>query len=351
MKNLMKTVLVGGLALLFVGMMPVKVKAAGLPFSVAPQTPSTQRIKSEGYFDVVVGAGKSTPLQVNLQNHAAHAIKVNVAINVAQTNDNGQVDYTLPQKKDATLTTDFSSLVKGKKQIQIPAKSTYHYVARLTMPTHALTGVVAGGLVFTPATTHQNTGSGLTIHNRYTYSIAVVARQQNKTWAPKLTIAPVTVQQQAARVTLAVPLHNVASTYLNQLRVESQATNLTTGKVVKRTVSDRQMAPNSHFYYQLALPKKVVAGKYQVTTHAYYVKDQQGTYAASDGQHYRYQQQRTSQVKISQKQADRMNQRTKERQGGTPWFVYAVIIGFVVLVLIIAGLIFLLVHRKRSERE
>lgn len=210
---------------------------------------------------------------------------------------------------------------------------------------------MAGGLTFSPEnyTTSTTKSAKLSITNRFSYGIAVITRNQNRTWQPQLKIGQAKVTQQQAKNTLAVPMQNVKATFLNQLKVSVTATNKRTHKVYKRTADAMQMAPNSHFDYQVKLPTNVAAGHYRVKTTAYYVKDAAGKYTDSKGVHYKYRGTRQSSVTVTAKQSRDLQQKAKQARGGTPWFVYAIIALVVVLLAIIGTLVALLLRKKSKK--
>ncbi|MFD1393937.1 WxL protein peptidoglycan domain-containing protein [Lacticaseibacillus jixianensis] len=336
-------------SLLMALVIPMKVQADGLPFSVSPVQSKLQRDPKESYYDVVVGAGKSTPLQTKLVNSTNKPVKVNVTVTAAQTNDNGAVDYSLSQKRDATLRHDLADALQGPKTVTLPAKATVTYTATLHMP--AVDGLMVGALTFSPADqggTKTKQGQ-LSIVNKFQYQIAVITRNTNRTWQPKLRLQQAQIRQDQYRNTIAVPVHNPSGTFLNQLRIEASATNQASGKHYQRTQKDMQMAPNSHFYYRLALPQNAQAGKYEVTTKAYYVKDPSGKYVAADGTHYQYARTQKSAATLTAAKARQLNRKIQQAKGGTPWFVYAIFGVIGVLVLIIIALVVVLVKKRHKQ--
>ncbi|WP_261805982.1 DUF916 domain-containing protein [Lapidilactobacillus luobeiensis] len=337
--------------LLMVLMIPTKVQAAGLPFSVSPQLPSEQREKTSSYFDVIVGTGQQTRLVVQLKNETDQTVKVKASVATAQTNDSGQVAYGIKQKTDTTLKYQLPDLVKGPATVTLPANETVAYTATLTMPTQHFAGLVAGAFIFSPVTAQTTEAQkGLAIKNEFRYAITVIARDVDQVWLPQLKLGAAQIRQDESQNTIAVPLNNVSATFLNQLHVETKAVNTTTGKKYQRTVSKMQMAPNSHFYYRLKLPTDPDAGKYRVETKAYYVRDSQGHYQATDGQRYRYQETSSNTVTLTQARKRQLQSKIKQAQGGTPWFVYAIGIGFGVLILIILILVIILLRLRRKKR-
>lgn len=336
-------------SLLMALMIPVKVQAASLPFSVAPIQPQAQRDLSESYYDLVVAAGHTTGLQAKLVNRTDKPVTVNVKVTVAQTSDNGAVNYNLAQKPDATLKHRLTAALKGPKTVTLPAKGTVTYTATLHMPD--VDELMAGALTFSPAAeAGAKTKSGqLSITNKFQYQIAVITRNTNRTWQPKLQIRPAQIRQDQYKNSIAIPLHNPSGTFLNQLRVEASAKNAAGKKHYRRTQTDMQMAPNSHFYYRLGLPQNAAPGDYKVKTKAYYVKKANGKYVASDGTHYQYRLLKSSSVTLTADRARQLNRTLQETKGGTPWFVYAVISLIVLLVLVIVVLVIMLLKKRQNK--
>ncbi|MGF2942219.1 WxL protein peptidoglycan domain-containing protein [Enterococcus xiangfangensis] len=337
--------------LLIALMVPVKVQAASLPFSIRPVIPQAQRDTSESFFDVVVAPSESTELQAQLVNNTDQQIQIQVKVNTAQTSDNGIVVYGAKEQKD-TAQYSLTDYLKGPDKITIPAKGTYLYTAQLTMPTNQLPGVMAGALTFSPSNQTDTTEdkSGLSVVNQYNYEIAVITRNVNQTWQPELKIGQAKIQQHEYQNTLAVPLQNISATFLNQLHVKTQAINLTTGKKYQRTADSIQMAPNSQFDYRLELPS-ATAGKYRVTTNAYYVKSSTGEYKDSAGETYKYKLSQESTLIVSPEKAKKLNKKSDQAKGGRPWMIYAIIAGFALLILIIILLLILLLRKNRKTKK
>ncbi|MFC4652935.1 WxL protein peptidoglycan domain-containing protein [Lactococcus nasutitermitis] len=353
-KRLLKIAIL--IAVFFVGVVfPIKGQAEGLPFSVRPLEPSTQRDNTETFFDLILAPNKSTALQVDLINNTDKPIKVKVAMTQAQTSDSGIVDYKLPQKRDESLKSDIADYFKGPKQVVIPAKQTYRYTGTLTMPAIKLPGIIAGGLTFTPVETTDSAQKkqGLSVKNQYNYEIATIARNVNQSWLPILKIGKATITQHSYQNTITLPMQNPAPTFLNQLEITTNAINLLTGKTYIRTNSDMQMAPNSHFFYRLELPAKVETGKYKVQTVAYFVKNSNGKYQDANGTHYQYKETSTTTLTLSAQKAQKLQQKLKKAKGGTPWFIYAIWIVIVLLVLILLVFIIfiILLMKKRKEKK
>lgn len=351
-KRQFSVLLVSLLALTVAVIVPTKVQAAGLPFSVQTVTPKTQRQTGASYYDVVVPAGKQEQLQADLTNTTDKPVTVGVKANTAQTNSNGQVDYTMAATKTGMPTHRIADYLKGPAKVTIPAKGKVRYTMTLTMPVTPLPGLVAGGIVFSPEQSSgkkQSVGKGFSVKSEFNYVVAVVARNVKQTWEPQLVLGTTRVKQETSRNELVTTVKNTSATFLNQLRLEVHAKNKTTGKTYSRKVSDMQMAPDSQFGFAVPLPDDVAAGKYAVDVMAYYVKDDKGQYTDADGTHYRYRMTDDSTVTLTKQQVRELKQAQRAARGGTPWFVYAIIGAFALLIVVIVTLVIVLLKLKKKR--
>lgn len=332
---------------------PQTIQAAGLPFQVMPVLPSNQREPDEAYFDIIAPANSQTKLQLKVKNITTQPVKIRVKFVTLQTNNNGQLDYNMKQTRDHTLTYDANQLISGDQQLTLPANSTTIYEAQLRMPASNYDGIIAGGLVLEPITAAAKVKKGqIGITNRFSYAVPVIARNEDKTWLPKLQLASSKLVQIDYHNQLKTRLNNPSVTFVNQLRVEQVVTNLNTKKVYRKSTSKMQMAPNSHFDYRLTLPEKIPTGTYQVVTTAYYVKAKRAGYLAGNQQRYQYRQKSVNQVVVTKQQSRKLNQQiTQSKTGGYHWVIYAVVGAIIALLLIIIGLLIYIVHNRKQQTK
>ncbi len=326
--------------------------ASNAALGVQPVQSTYQRDKNVSYFDLLLKAGQATPLQVKLTNSTSSAIKVDVQATTATSSDSGIVDYTGGSNTpDNTLPHKISDAVQGSKSITVPAKGSATYTATLTMPSTSFSGVMVGGLVFTPANQSSSTSGKLGVVSKYAYTVAVLARNSNDILAPKLEIGGVTSSRTKQGNQIRAMVRNTNAAFANH--IETITTIKTpSGKTKTLRLADAQMAPNSKLYQAMALGTQVTAGNYQVTTTAYWGKSATGTYADGHGNHYQYRTTTNKTVKITQAKADKLTKAAAKVHSGMPKaYIIAIVVGIVLLVLIIFLLIVIFTRRKKSAQK
>lgn len=311
-----------------------------------------QRDKSVTYFDLLLKAGQSTPLQVKLTNSSSKAIKVNVKSTTATSSNTGIVDYAGGSNTpDSSLTHRMSQALKGNSTVTVPANGSTTYTATLTMPSTSFSGVMVGGLVFTPANQSTATSGKLGIVSKYAYTVAVLARNSADILAAKLEIGTITSGRNKQGNQIRAMVRNTSAAFANH--IETITTIKTpNGKTKTLRLADAQMAPNSKLYQTMALGTKVTAGNYQVNTTAYWGKSSTGVYADGHGNHYQYKTTTNKTVKITQAKAAELTKAAAKVHSGMPkTYIIAIVVGIVLLLLIIVLLIVIFTRRKRSAQK
>jgi cbb3-type cytochrome oxidase subunit 3 len=329
-----------------------KVHAADTGLQIQPELPDNQRVSGESFYDLILGVGKSQTLTVNLTNATSSDMAVSADVVPAQTGSNGSVTYEAAKSVDKLLDYNMANLVADASQtVDVPANSTVKYTTTVTMPTVAYDGVIAGGLIFMP----QGQGSsskkeGMSVSSQYRYVVALLARNEKKTWNANLEIPKANIDQRDYKNIAAITMQNTSTTYLNQLRVEATVQLQGSDKVYKKTQSSMQMAPRTSFAYGVELPDDLQGGTYDVKAVAYYVESDSGKYTDSKGQKYLYQKTYSTTVKVTNEKANELANTLKKAKGGTPWFIYAIIIGIILLIVLLI-VIFLIYRKKRKENQ
>lgn len=326
--------------------------ASTAALGVQPIQSTYQRDKNVTYFDLLLKAGQAAPVQVKLTNSSSSAIKVNVQATTATSSNSGIVDYTGGSNTpDRTLQHKMGDALKGASSVTVPAKGSKNYSATLTMPTTGFSGVMVGGLVFTPANQATATSGKLGVVNKYAYTVAVLARNSSTILAPKLEIGTITSGRIKHVNQIQAQVRNITAAFANH--IEAITTIKTpSGKTKTLRLADAQMAPNSKLYQTMALGTKVTAGNYQVSTTAYWGKSSTGTYADGHGNHYQYKTTTSKTVKITQAKAAELTKAAAKVHSGMPKsYIIAIVVGIVLLLLIIILLIVIFTRRKKSAQK
>ncbi len=338
------------IALLFVFFIaaPKPVQAASqASLGVTPIQSTHQRDKEVSYFDLLVNASQSAPLQVKLTNTTTKPITVNVHKTTATTSNSGIIDYTgQANRTDPTLPAAIGKLMQGANRVVVPANGTTTYTATLTMPKAAIPGVLVGGLIFTPAN-QGGKADKLGVVNQYQYSVAVLARNRNQVLTPKLSVGQARAARLDATNQISVTVRNQTAAFANHVQAVSKIT-APNGKTTTLRLADAQMAPNSQLRQVKALGADVKAGTYRVQTTVYWEKAAKGQYADGHGQHYRYRTEATKQVRVTAAKAKALTRATPAHKAGLPTsYKWAIAIA----VLVVLGLIGLSVWFWRRKQK
>lgn len=120
------------------------------------------------------------------------------------------------------------------------------------MPQTPFDGVIAGGITFQQEgqteADNQAAAKGISVKNTYSYSIALLIRQNEKELPAQLKLHTIKAGQVNGRNVINVNLQNPEMAYLNTVNVEATVRGLT-HKEVAYTYSNPmlQMAPNTNF--------------------------------------------------------------------------------------------------------
>ncbi|MGX6962781.1 DUF916 and DUF3324 domain-containing protein [Vagococcus xieshaowenii] len=243
-------------------------QASELNFSVDTVLPDNQR-EGSTYFDLDMTAGQKQTLVTKIKNHSDKEIEVEALIEPATTNINGVVDYG--QTKDTvddTAPANLKEIAKADSQtVKIPANGSYDYKVTIEMPEKAFDGLIAGGLTFKEVEEEEKedeTAGGMTIENKFAYSVAVLLRENDNSLPSDLKLNKVEADQLNARNVIYSYLQNPVAKYMNQLKVDAKVTKQGKSETLYETTKEGiQMAPNTTMAFPLRMEgKKLAAGKY-----------------------------------------------------------------------------------------
>ena len=239
-------------------------------FTIDPVYPSEQQADNTGYFSLAVHPASTVPVKVKITNTNQHqAITYRLKVGNATTNPDGSINYAnFKAKKDPTAQyqlTDFIDHAKRGQKITVPANSDRTVTVNLRLPAHAFSGIVAGGVYVERLTNGANQQSGnfqTQTHFAMTLPILVTEHPHAKRIA-KMQLAQVKVQKGQ----IAARLHNVRPVLFGKLTIHARITKAhQTKALVKKTVTNYQVAPNSAFDFVVTDPKRPLnAGHYTLT--------------------------------------------------------------------------------------
>lgn len=339
MKLFKKIAVLGMAVVLLMGCGTKVLFASELNFAVIPQKPKNQIDQKKGYFDLKVKPNQSQELTVLLKNTTNKAVTIKPKIATTTTNNGGVVEYGPSDKKnDETLKHDITDIVKTESKITIKADSTYELKLKVKVPKESFKGSITGGLTLEEEIdkkSQTDSGSGMSINNRYSYVVGIQLREDTKTVKPELKLNKVGADQRNYRNIIAANIQNIEPTYVNQLKVNAEITKKDSDEVLYKSLTEKmQMAPNTNFDYPVELGKgeKLKPGKYTLNMTAKSYKNEW---------HW------TKDFTISGDVAKKLNDKdvTIEKS-----YMMYYIIGGIILLLLIALILFL-VRKKRKKQE
>lgn len=342
------------------GFLPINAAASEFKFAVMPVIPENQIDKTKTYFDLKMNPGAEQDLEVQLRNDTEKEVIVETGISSATTNLNGVVEYSPNGKKpDSSLKYNMADLVAAPAETKLPAKGEATVKIHITMPKEKFDGVLAGGITFTEKQNDEkaakdSSGSGMAINNKYSYVVALLARQNENDVTPELLLNNVAAAQVNARNVINANLQNPKATYINQLKLNAEITKKGDSKVLYTAEGEgMQMAPNSNFDYPVPLNgKPLEAGDYRLKIVAYGGKSEDGTYKVKNAEGkeiaFKYKWELEKDFTISGAEAKKYNEQDVTIKKDNTW-IY-ILIG-VLLLLLALLLIFFFIRRKKKKEE
>lgn len=229
-------------------------------FTISPVYPAEQQAGNTGYFSLAVHPASTVPVKVKITNTNQHqAVTYRLKVGNATTNPDGSINYAnFKAKKDPTAQyqlTDFIDHAKRGQKITV----------NLRLPAHAFSGIVAGGVYVERLTNGANQQSGnFQTQNRFAMTLPIlVTEHPHAKRIAKMQLAQVKVQKGQ----IAARLHNVRPVLFGKLTIHARITKVhQTKALVKKTVTNYQVAPNSAFDFVVTDPKQPLnAGHYTLT--------------------------------------------------------------------------------------
>lgn len=334
-------------------------------YTVKPIIPENQSNKDLGYFDILLGADKEQTLQVELSNNTEQEIKIDVTLSSAVTNMTGLVVYEPTEiVADSSLKYNLKDYVNTPKVVILPPLTRQKLDLKVKMPNEAFNGQIAGGITFSKEGQNdkEEDSEGITVKNTYSYTIALLMRQNDNEVSPDLKLKTVSPSQINGRNVINVNLQNPTMTYINTMNVKATISGISNADI-KYTYSNSmmQMAPNTSFDLPIPTSNQSAAtrvsqplkpGKYRLQLVVNARTDDQGKYEVQvDNKTARYKYQWTfdREFTISDDQAQKLNDSDPTVKNEKDWTWLLFVIGILLLVLFF--IILLWKRRKKSQKE
>lgn len=327
---------------LFTGVKQGVSAATGAQYTVSPVIPRNQRTGASNYFDLIVKKGTTQPISVNVTNRSNVQRKLKVALTTAYSQSNGVVAYKPNGPKDSSAQYRLNELGIKPYTLTLKGGATQKATLRVKIPKGGFKGVLLGSVYITDTTPTKDTSSdSMHITNRF----ATVVGVQLQTSAnaidqvpPHLRLQKVTTGIQNGAPAVIATVQNDRPTYWGKMTWSGRITRRGSDKVVmKRTVHNYAVAPNSHLDYGIFSDKALEPGDYTLNL----------TVSGPNGK-WHWQQN----FSILAATADKINRKLNLKTSFVmPWWGWLLICLGVLIIILIVLLIVLLWRRKKPDES
>lgn len=253
--------------LIFLCIHPVDALSAGdasnvvSDFSYEIFYPENQKDKNLGYYDLLMKRGEEQQIQLQLNNASDQPMLIAIAVNSAKTNGYGVIEYGPSElEKDKSLTVDLAEIVKGPKEVTIPANGNEVVTLTIALSTTYFEGYLAGGIQLKPVVKNNIVTTNNSIQNKVAFLIGLLIRENDvQKIKPELQLNNVSLKLRDGGYSVFVNLSNVKGAFLENMEMSVQITE--TGKNVKLyelKKDQMRMAPNSMINFPIPLDRKRV---------------------------------------------------------------------------------------------
>ena len=310
--------------------------ADGPEYYLRAMSTNSAQTASNGYYKIRTIPGGKQEVQVQIGNKKNSAIKLQLDVNTAYTQNSGI--YGWNRKKvpaDTTRQYNLADLVQPRSQtVTIPAKGTVVAKFTLTPPSKAYSGIIMGGIYTTPMDgTRVSVNANTALSIKYSYAVPIVLKMDNVLAVPSLTALSARGGIHSGATAVLAKIQNPKPALLDNATMNLSVTRRGSSTVLHATKgSGLIIAPNSNFDYPIDWGgDRLEAGDY--TLH--------GT-ASNGSQSWKF----TRNFTISASEADQLNREA----GFKPNYLWLwITLGVLALILLIL-LVFWLGRRSSKKK-
>lgn len=239
-------------------------------YAVRAVLPGNQLGESGMSFNLKVTPGQQQTLQVTVMNRGDEEIEVALEANTAYTNENGVIEFSYSEERDASLAVDFAQIATpAQAVIKVPAngEATAEFLVRV--PEEPFEGAVYGGFLFTKLGQGEDAeDAGMAIRNIYRYAIGVRLQQSEVRIEPAFDLTGAEMSP-SGPLALLLDLHNPQAVVARGITLCARV--YPKGSEEPIITFDREnvaMAPNSSMRYTLYFHDNtpLESGEYSVLT-------------------------------------------------------------------------------------
>lgn len=243
--------------------------ADSTPISVKAILPDNQHDKSVSYYNLLMKAGETQEIELQLFNSSDQDAVAEISLTSATTNDNGLIDYNLPDKAvDKSLLYPFSKIATAPKEVTVPAKKDVITKIKIEMPVVEYDGMILGGINVKAKKQEteedKSKSGGMKIENEMSYAIGVVLQENENPVVTDMALERVFASAIMGTNTTKATLQNPTSMVMEDVSIEAKVYKKGNDTVLFETKKEGyRMAPNSSFDFGVGLgTKPYVTGDY-----------------------------------------------------------------------------------------
>lgn len=216
-------------------------------YSVQAYLPDNQRDTGVSYFDLLVEPEETYTLQVEIYNHKAQELVVDITPTTASTNRNGLIVYEVQEDFDDSLKYPISELVSIEEtQVNVPANETKVVDITLQIPNVPFEGVMLGGLEFKKVLDEDETSDGVQINNQYAYVIGLQATEDEQADDQNLNLASIKPNLVNYRTAVVARIQNDQPILMSKIDIHAEVFEEGSDNLIKTAdLENAQFAPNS----------------------------------------------------------------------------------------------------------
>lgn len=315
--------------------------AAGMSYSVKATIPENQLDKDKTYFDLLVKPGDTQDLELEIKNTSNETLKLYVEPQVATTNQNGELEYSVkPKKYDSTLTNPITKMLSGKQAVTIDPMAEKKVTFKLKVPEKPFSGKIVGGFnVYDQANEKEEKTKSkkddVQIKNLFSFVLGIKLQENENEVKPNLKLNDVKAGLFNYRTAITANIQNTKPGFVSDLTINAKIRKIGSKETLyKIEQSDIQMAPNSNFDLPISLEnQEIVPGNYEINMTA---SSKQGKWRFD------------KKFNITNEEAEQFNEEAVEKEEKpNNNLMMIVIISASVVVLLLIVIIYLLWRRRK----
>lgn len=295
-------------------------------YSVAPVLSEHQTKNITSFYDIRWTPNGQEKIGLSITNHKSTAQTYVLQVNKAVTNDNGMVDYSIPNLIPDTEPLKFNF----PHEVTVAPNTTSTVYSNFSFPNKNYNGIKIFG-VYVSEKSEDKSSKG--VSNVVSYALPLVIRGNiDQRPEAKITFKEASLLKQNINYQIKVPISNEKEVYLKNSKVKVEVLN-SKHQVLDQLNEKIDVTPNTSFNLLVPLTQKYTSGNYTVKVSI-----------THDKQTWHHE----SQLKLTQKQSSKIKDSLPKKKQAIP--IVSILIGIILALSL--GLVYVIwqIHSKKKSR-